>query len=118
MAKKVPPIEKRFKPGQSGNPAGRPRKFVSRMDIEGYKRSEVDTTIRNILAMTETEIKNVWKDPRATILEKAFAQVMLKAKSYGDVWKTEQLLTRTFGAPVQKIEEDLNINIEWKEPDL
>lgn len=117
MARKVPTNGKKFKPGQSGNPNGRPRKFVSQMQIEGYKRAEIDTTIRNIMAMTENEVKSIWKDPRATILEKAFAQVMMKAKSYGDVWKTEQLLTRTFGAPVQRIEEDVNINIEWTDPE-
>lgn len=108
---------KSYKPGETGNPNGRPRKFVSKMDIDGYKKAEIDTTIRNILAMTETEIKNVWKDPRATILEKAFAQTMIKAKSYGDVWKTEQLLTRTFGSPIQRIEEDLNIKVSWEDPD-
>lgn len=106
----------RFKEGNPGGP-GRPRKFVSTMRNMGYNRDEVDLCIRNMMAMTETEVKSVWKDPRATMLEKAFAQVLMKAKSYGDVFRTEAMLTRTFGSPVQRIEEDINVNVKWEDPE-
>jgi hypothetical protein len=117
MARKPPPEATRFKKGQSGNPNGRPRKWVSSSPVDGYKKSEIETCYQNLLAFTETELKSVMTDARSTALEKAVAKTLQKAISYGDIWKIEQILTRRYGAPTQKIEEDLNINVKWEDPE-
>lgn len=103
-----------LKPFKKGDPRinreGRPRKFITQLEIEGYKKSEVDTTLKNILAMTQSEIAKVKTNPDATMLEKMIASIVLKANSYGDAWRMEQLLTRAFGSPTQKM--DINADVK------
>ena len=43
--------------GQSGNPNGRPRKYVTTLAANGYKRSEINDTIQAMMAMTIEELK-------------------------------------------------------------
>ena len=43
---------KPFKKGQSGNPKGRPKKWVSTLRDSGYKMSEVRDCILVMMAMT------------------------------------------------------------------
>ena len=72
------PNNKPFEKGQSGNPNGRPRKYVTLLVDQGYKRSEINDTIQNMMAMTVDELKQVWDNPKATILEKTIASAMAR----------------------------------------
>ena len=46
-----------WKKGQSGNPNGRPRKYVSLLKEQGYKVSEINDTIQAMMAMEIDELK-------------------------------------------------------------
>ena len=52
--------------GESGNPNGRPRKYVSLLKESGYKLSEINDTIQSMMAMDLDELKQVWDNPKAT----------------------------------------------------
>lgn len=95
----------KFKKGQSGNPKGRPKKFVTLLKEMGYKRSEINDTIQAMLAMDMEELKDVWDDKRATILEKTIASAMKKSIEKGSLYSMETLLSRVFGMPKQEIEQ-------------
>ena len=98
MAKKD--IEKyQFKKGEVANPNGRPRKYVSLLKDQGYKLSEINDTIQNMMAMDLDELKAVWDNPKATIMEKTVAAAMRKSLEKGSLYSIDTLLTRVYGKP-------------------
>lgn len=103
----IPKGAKPFKKGQSGNPNGRPKKFVTLLKEMGYKRSEINDTIQAMLAMDMAELKDVWDDKNATILEKTIASAMKKSIEKGSLYSMETLLSRVFGMPKQEIEQTI-----------
>jgi hypothetical protein len=93
-------IEKhKFKKGEVANPNGRPRKYVSILSNSGYKLSEINDTIQIMMAMDLTELGDVFKNPKATILEKTLANAMRKSLEKGSLYSIETLLTRVYGKP-------------------
>jgi len=88
-----------FEKGQSGNPNGRPRKYISLLKDQGYKASEVNDTIQALMAMDLEELKSVWDNPKATILEKTVAGAMRKSLEKGSLYSLDTLLTRVYGKP-------------------
>ena len=101
------PNNKPFKKGQSGNPNGRPRKFVTTLKDIGYKRSEINDTIQAMLAMDKDELMDVMKSPKATILEMTVASAMKKSIEKGSLYSIETLLSRVFGMPKQEVEQTI-----------
>jgi hypothetical protein len=96
-----------FKKGQSGNPNGRPRKFVTTLKDIGYKRSEINDTIQAMLAMDKDELTDAMKNPKATILEMTVASAMKKSIEKGSLYSIETLLSRVFGMPKQEVEQTI-----------
>lgn len=93
-----------FKPGQSGNPNGRPRKYVSLLKEQGYKVSEINDTIQAMMSMDLEELKSVWDNPKATVLEKTIAGAMRKSLEKGSLYSLETLLTRVYGKPKETVD--------------
>lgn len=88
-----------WKKGQSGNPAGRPKKIVSILGQQGYKLSQVNDTIQIMLMLTIKELKVIYDNPDATILEKTIAGAMVNSLKKGSLYSVETLLTRIYGKP-------------------
>lgn len=103
----TPPEHTKFTKGQSGNPNGRPRKFVTTMKDIGYKRSEINDTIQAMLAMDKDELTDAMKNPKATILEMTVASAMKKSIEKGSLYSIETLLSRVFGMPKQEVEQTI-----------
>jgi hypothetical protein len=95
---------KPFKKGEVANPNGRPRKFVCQLKESGYRVSEINDTIQAMMAMDLEELKEVWDNPKATILEKTIANAMKKSLEKGSLYSIETLLTRVFGKPKETAE--------------
>ena len=94
---------KPFPKGTSGNPNGRPRKYVTTLAANGYKRSEINDTIQAMMAMTMDELKTVYENPKATIPEKTIAGAMRKSLEKGTLYSLETLLSRVYGLPKQEL---------------
>jgi len=103
-----------FKKGQSGNPSGRPRKYVSTLVDQGYKRSEINDTIQNMMAMTLEEVKAVWDNPTATVLEKTIASAIRKSIEKGTLYSMETLLSRVYGQPKQEVAATISPQPIWQ----
>ena len=103
-----------FKKGQSGNPNGRPRKYVTTLAANGYRRSEINDTIQAMMAMTIEELKGVYENPSATILEKTIAGAMRKSLEKGTLYSLETLLSRVYGQPKQEVAASITPQPIWQ----
>lgn len=99
-----PNDDTKFKPGESGNPNGRPRKFVSELRSQGYKLSEINDTLMVLLSMDIEELKAVYDNPKATVLEKAVANAIKKSIEKGSLFNIETIITRAMGKPREQQE--------------
>jgi hypothetical protein len=94
------PVQK----GEIRNPNGRPRKYVSLLKEQGYKLSEINDTIQVMMSMDMDELKTVWDNPKATILEKTIAAAMRKSLEKGSLYSLDTLLTRVYGKPKEQMD--------------
>lgn len=95
---------KPFEKGESGNPNGRPRKWISELKESGYKSSEVNDCILVMLSMTLEELADVYKNPKATILEKTVANALKRSLEKGSLYSLDTLLNRAVGKPKESID--------------
>ena len=97
-------IEPRWEKGESGNPNGRPRKWITELKESGYKSSEVNDCIMVLLSMTIEELADVYKNPKATILEKTVANALKRSIEKGSLYSLDTLLNRAVGRPKESID--------------
>ena len=99
--------------GETMNPNGRPRKYVSQLKEQGYKISEVNDAIQALMSMDIEELKGVLDNPKATILELTIAKAMVKSLQNGSLYSMETLLTRVYGKPkeIQQVSSDSKIEV-------
>jgi hypothetical protein len=83
---------------------GRPRKWVSELKDSGYKSSEVNDCILVMLSMTLEELADVYKNPKATILEKTVANALKRSLEKGSLYSIETLLSRAVGKPKESVD--------------
>jgi hypothetical protein len=100
-------IEPRWEKGVSGNPKGRPKKYVTKL-------AEINDTIQAMLSMDLDELKEVWQNPKATILEKTIANAMRKSLEKGSLYSIETLLSRVYGKPKETADVNQNVTGEIK----
>lgn len=94
------------------NREGRPRKYVSLLKESGYKLSEINDTIQSMMAMDLDELKQVWDNPKATILEKTIANAMKRSLEKGSLYSLETLLTRVYGKPKEQVDMNVDNKVE------
>lgn len=105
-------IQHQFKKGEVANPNGRPRKYVTLLKEQGYKLSEINDTIQVMMSMNVEELKQVYDNPKATIIEKTIANAMNKSLQKGSLYSLETLLTRVYGKPKEQIDMKSDNKIE------
>jgi hypothetical protein len=93
--------------GETMNPNGRPRKYVSTLRDQGYKLAEINDCIQVMMAMTVDELREAFENKQATVLEKTIAAAIKKSIEKGSLYSIETLLTRVYGKPKETVDMDV-----------
>jgi hypothetical protein len=96
-----------FKPGQSGNPGGRPKIPEELRKFKTLSADEVKKIFAKYARMTEPEVSAYMAADDTPIFEKVVGQGLLKAVKDGDYGRLNFILDRTIGKVVEKTEIDL-----------
>jgi hypothetical protein len=104
------PFNKGYDIRREGN--GRPKKFVTHLKSLGYNNSEMEETIKVLLALTIYELNEVFKNPDATILELTLAKALVKGIERGNIYTLNELLNRLMGKPKESANITNNEKIE------
>lgn len=80
---------KPFKPGQSGNPSGKPKNLLT--------KDKVKAIVGKFANMTREELQSVVADPKSTMIEITVASIMVKAAKDGDYTRLDFILNRSIG---------------------
>jgi len=101
-----------YSKGQSGNPNGRPKKFITTVTKEtGYKKSQVTDCMLSMLKMPLLEIKQLADDPKTPSLEVMLARAIHGDCKRGELKNLSEILNRSFGKPKEQVELSGEIDI-------
>jgi hypothetical protein len=101
---------KRFVKGDKRiNKNGRPRKWISEIKDQGYTLSEITDAIQVLISLEPDKLQEIRTNPQSTVLEITIASAIIRSIQKGDLDSIETLITRVFGKPKEKIEQDINI---------
>jgi hypothetical protein len=96
-----------FKPGQSGNPNGRPQLSADERRIRKLTNDEIKEVGSLLLAGKESELAALVASDETPILKKWMANVALIGLKSGDERRMTALLDRIVG----KVKEEIDINV-------
>lgn len=91
-----------FKPGQSGNPAGRAKLPEDIKEARGLNKIQFERMLNRYLAMSAPEIKTIAESPKTPALDLIVAKVIYEAIKKGDDKRLDFMLNRLIG-PVKQI---------------
>ena len=100
MAKKGgnPQNLKPFKPGQSGNPSGKPKGLLTTTEVSGL--------LSKFCRLSRDELTAVIQNNKSSMIEITVASILAKAAKDGDYSRLEFLLARSIG----KVKEQLEVS--------
>jgi len=96
---------------------GRPRKYISLLKDQGYKLSEINDTLMALLSMDIAELREVFENPKATVLERSVAGAIKKSIEKGTLDNIETIITRAMGRPKEQNNHSGEITINVKRGD-
>lgn len=86
-----------FKPGQSGNPAGRPALPAEIKAARAINQIELEKILNHVAFLPMPEIKALTKSSEAPAFVVGAAKIVEKMAKYGDIWAANFLLDRMIG---------------------
>lgn len=104
MTKRVPPPEKRFKPGQSGNPSGRPKVPADILEARKMNQAELERIINKYLYMDKDAVREAIQAPGTPMMELMVASIVAQAAQKGDHQRLDFVLNRFVGKVKDQLE--------------
>lgn len=112
MAKRNPPKANQFKPGQSGNPEGRPKLPPDIVEARRLNRVELERILNRYIWMTKAELSAAITDAATPLMEVMIASLVARAAKEGDQQRLGFVLDRLgFKAAEPVQEHNLNFHL-------
>ncbi len=109
----LPPIEHRWKAGQSGNPLGRGAGDPALTAIKNLTKAELIEIGNLVIKGSVKQLRELKDDEDQTVLKRMLASVCVKVISKGDMQALDVLLNRLVG----KVKDDVTVtNLNRGEP--
>lgn len=106
-----PPVETRFKKGQSGNPGGKPKLAPELRAIKNYHADEIKKIICKYFQMPWAQVLEAVQDTTLPTIELVFASTLNKAILEGDSSRVVHLLDRVVGK-VKESPQDITLTLQ------
>lgn len=104
-----PPAETMFKPGQSGNPSGKPKMPEELQKANKLSAKKFIEYVNRYINMDREDIKEDMKRPEATMLELLVAGMISRAVSQQDPVRANFILDRTIGKVIDRMQIDVEV---------
>jgi hypothetical protein len=98
MAEQLRPYQ--FRPGQSGNPSGRPK--------QPLPAAKLEVVTQELLTKTVDELKQIVDDPKTPSYKVLTAKAILRSTITGDYSHAKEVIDRAVGKVVERIEQDVS----------
>lgn len=95
---------KPYKPGESGNPGGRPALPDDIKKARKLNTIEVGRLINKYMNMSVNEIKSETENLDTTALESMIGRIIIEAQKFGDYSRVNFLFDRMIGKVTEKVE--------------
>lgn len=99
-----PNKDTQFKPGQSGNPNGRPKKIFNLIKESGYSKEDIRDAFDEIGWQTMDDLNEVMLDPNKPVILKVIAKAFLRGADKGDFRYVSEILTHVLGKPKEQVD--------------
>ena len=96
---------KPFKPGQTGNPGGRPKTPADLLKARSMNRVECQRILNKLIYMDDDEFNDFMSHPSTSKFDRVIGRLIMEAEKYGDPGRINFLLDRLIG----KVKDDIEV---------
>ena len=97
----------KFKPGQSGNPSGRPKLPEDLKKARRLNQIEVGRLMNRFSDMSIGELRKLMENPSVSTLDLMIGKIVIEAIKHGDQSRLNFILDRMIGKVTEKVEHKL-----------
>lgn len=100
----------RFKPGVSGNPAGRPRHSQEWKDFKSENKFKIEDSLHKFLRWPVEDLIEYARKTDIPVMDMMVVRILIETIKKGDNVRLEWLLTRIIG----KVKEETSVELTFK----
>lgn len=93
-----------FKPGQSGNPNGRPKRIYTILKESGYTRDDIREAFTEIGWQNLDDLKEIIEDPNKPVILKVIAKAFIRGAEKGDFRYVSEIIQQAIGKPKDTVD--------------
>lgn len=98
------PNSKPFKPGETGNPNGRPKRIYTVLKESGYSKEDIGDAFKEIGWQTIEDLQAIVEDETKPVILKVIARAFIKGAEKGDFRYVSEILQHVIGKPKEQSE--------------